>query len=186
MVRKTWIVASLLLFAVLIFPVPASPKLSFTTTFHTATIPLQVFDIVLTTPTPAFVWNFTANLTGKDVGSDKLSLVVDVGGGAIPPLLLLFSEQNLTAWLSTPLTTHSGQQLAYWAAVPNPFAALGPTASGGSRGTADTINFSPPASGTYHILVLNPNAFENLVPGVSANVHFEIHGYETWTTTIIA
>jgi hypothetical protein len=185
--RKLLVYGSILVVLPLAIPVTASPRLSLTSTFHVSPLPLQIYDIVLTTPTPAFVWNLTANLNGKDAGSDKFSLIVDVGGGAIPPLLLLLSDRNLTSWLSTPLTTHGGQELAYWAAVPNPFAAAGPIASGtGSRGTGDTINFSPPASGTYHIAILNPNAFQNMVPGVSSNVHVEIHGTETWTTTTIA
>ena len=179
--RKFWATISLVIFAVVIAPVPASPKLSLMTAPHITPMPLQVFDIVLTTPTRAFIWNFTANLAGKDVGSDRFSFVVDVGGGGNtnPPLLLLFSDQNLTTWLSSPLTIHSGQELAYWAVIPMPSFGL-------PLGTADTVNFSPPASGTYHIVILNPNAFENSVPGVPANVHIEIHGYETWTTTIIA
>ncbi len=171
-----------------LIPATATPKLSVTSTLHTTTIPLQIYNPVLTTPTRAFVWNFSVNLAGKDVGSDRFNLVVDASGvspeGSVP-LLLLFSDRNLTDWLSAPLTAHSGQQFAYAGFAPSTFATPTPPSGLASTASAITIDFMPAASGTYHIVAMNPDAFANLVPGVQANVHFEIHGYEIWTTTIV-
>ena len=159
---------------------PAPPSL--TTTLHVSPIPLQSFNITIFTPNPAFVWNFTVSLTGKDVGSDRFNLVLETGGDdGIPLLLLLFSDQNLTAWLTAPVTLSSGQELALWAASPIPFAVVN-----NQRATVDSLNFNPPVSGTYHIAVVNPDAFCGCVAGVPSTFHFKAHGYETWTTTIIA
>ncbi len=58
-------------------------------------------------------------------------------------------------------------------------------AGGQTIGSAVTIPFRPLASGVYHVAVLNPNVFENLVAGVQATIHLEIHGGETWTTTTV-
>jgi len=166
--------------------VASSPKISLNVTPHKTTIPLQIYDIIITTPTRAFVWNFTVDLTGKDIGSDRFNLVVDASAstGAQVPLIILFSDQNLTTWLSEPLSTHGAQELAYSAFVPASYnSALG--AFSQAIASAETMLFFPPASGIYHIAVLNPNAFGNYVAGVQASIHVEIHGDETWATTTI-
>jgi len=166
-------------------PVSSSPKISLNVTPHKTTIPLQIYDIIITTPTRAFVWNFTVDLTGKDVGSNRFNLVVDASGGTNQqvPLVLLFSDQNLTQWLSEPLATHGAQELAIAAFVPSPFFSY--IAGSQTIGSAVTITFFPYGGGIYHIAILNPNVFENLTPGVQATIHAEIHGDETWTTTTI-
>ena len=169
-----------------LIPATASPRLSLSQTLHASTIPLQVYDVVLTTPTRAFVWNFTVSFVGKDTGSDRFNLVIDAAAStaAQVPLVLLFSDQNLTEWLATTLTTHNSQELAYAAWVPSSYnSALG--AFSQAIGSGVTATFFPLASGGYHIVVMNPNAFLNLVPGVQASLHVEIHGFEAWTTTTI-
>ena len=186
--RRITILASIIgivLLAASMSTAASSPKISLTVTRHATTIPLQLFDIVITTPTRAFVWNFTVDLTGKGVGSDNFNLVVDASGGTNQqvPMVLLFSDLNLTQWLSAPLTTHGAQELAIAAYVPSPFYSY--IGGGQTIGSAVTISFLPLASGIYHIAVLNPNAFENLVAGVQATIHLEIHGDETWTTTTV-
>jgi hypothetical protein len=175
-----------LVLAILTGTVSSAPKTTLTTTVHTNIIPLQVYDLVITTPTRGFAWNFTVDLTGKDPGSDRFNLVVDASGSTAQqvPLVVLFSDANLTQWLSEPLTTHNTQELAYSAYVPtsyNSFITGNQVIAG-----AETMTFFPPASGLYHVITLNPNAFENLTPGVQATIHMEIHGQETWTTTTIS
>ncbi len=148
------------------------------TTVHTNPIPLQVFDITVVTPR-AFVWNFTVDFTGKDAGSETFTLVIDYAGAQ---LVLLMSEKNLTDWLSSPLTVHSGQRLAFSAFTnPSPICA-GTSPSPICTGTV-TLNFRPPASGSYH-LVFVPYGFLGTVPGVQT-LHIEVHGLQTWTTTTI-
>ena len=178
-------IGGLIILAASLTTVASSPKISLNAITHSISIPLQTFDIILTTPTRAFVWNFTVDLTGKDAGSDRFNLVVDASGGTNQqvPLVLLFSDQNLTQWLSEPLTTHGAQELAIAAYVPTIFYSY--IAGGQTIGSAVTIPFRPLASGVYHVAVLNPNVFENLVAGVQATIHLEIHGGETWTTTTV-
>src|SRR2546428_5201941 len=158
---------------------PAPPTL--TSVLHVSPIPLQTFDITMFTPTPAFVWNFTVSLTGKDAGSDGFDFVLDTlpsptnPGAGIPPFVALFSDQNLTQWLSTPLTiidpvrgfevTHSTQELAI-------------SVFGGGSGTVTvgvfTMTFHPTLNGTYHIAFLNPTVFENLIAGVASTIHVDV------------
>ncbi len=146
------------------------------TTVHTDPIPLQVFDVTVVTPR-AFVWNFTADFAGKDAGSNTFTLVIDYSGAS---LVLLMSEKNLTDWLSSPLTVHSGQRLAF-SAFTNPFPICAATCS--ETSLTATLNFRPPASGSYH-LVFVPIGFLGTVPGVQT-LHIEVHGLQTWTTTTI-
>ena len=172
-----------ILFAISTGSVSSAPKLSLTTAVHNVVVPLQVFDIIITTPTRGFVWNFTVDLTGKDPGSDRFNLVVDASGssreGSVP-LVALFSDQNLTKWLSTSLTTHSSQELAYWATEQFP-----PFPGGAVNFGASTLTFLPPVGGTYHVVAVNPVSYFGNAPGVTTNLHFEIHGQETWTTTSV-
>lgn len=166
--------------------VASSPKITLTIAPHKAMIPLQTYDIIITTPTRAFIWNFTVDLTGKDIGSDRFNLVVDASASTAAqiPLIVLFSDQNLTTWLSEPLTTHGAQELAYSAFVPASYnSALG--AFSQTIASAETMTFLPLASGIYHVVVLNPNAFGNYVAGAQASIHLEIHGDEAWTTTTL-
>ena len=164
----------------------SAPKISLLTSVHTRIIPLQIYDLVITTPTRGLVWNFTVDLSSKDPGSDRFNLVVDGSGSTAQqvPLVALFSDQNLTQWLSQPLTTHVTQELAYSAFVPTSYNSY-ITGSQVIAG-AETMTFFPPSSGLYHVVTLNPNAFENLIPGVQATIHMEIHGQETWTTTTVS
>lgn len=158
-------------------PTSAPLKLSLNVTLHAVQIPLQVYDPVLTTPTRAFVWNFTVNLTGKDVGRDQFSFVMDIKG---TNYMLLLSDQNLTAWLASS-ASKDGSNLAYWASTPGSFTIN----EGGTYNphSIDALNFAPPSSGTYHIAFANPTAFQGVVNGVASSMHVEIRGYETWTTT---
>src|SRR5438034_10528387 len=178
-------IGGLIILAASLTTVASSPKISLNAITHSISIPLQTFDIIVTTPTRAFVWNFTVDLTGKDAGSDRFNLGVDASGGTNQqvPLVLLFSDQNLTQWLSEPLATHGAQELSIAAFVPSPFFSY--IAGSQTIGSAVTITFFPYGGGIYHIAILNPNVFENLTPGVQATIHAEIHGDETWTTTTI-
>ena len=180
--RKVWAVTGVLLLTVLAVPVSAPPKLFLTSILHTNPIPLQTYDVVLTTPTRAFVWNFTVDSANKDVGSDSFAFVVDAVEIAetTTTFVYLFSNKNLTDWLSSPLTVHSGQRLAYWS-LTSPKICDGT----GSCGSAYSFHFVPPASGLYHIVIANNNALQNRIPGVQSTYHIEIHGYETWTTTTV-
>ncbi|SRR5712692_2841116 len=121
-------IGGLIVLAASMTTVASSPKISLYVTTHARSIPLQTFDIVIATSTRAFVWNFTVDLTGKDAGSDGFNLVVDASGGTNQqvPLVLLFSDQNLTQWLSEPLSTHGAQELAIAAYVPTIFYSSSP------------------------------------------------------------
>ena len=185
--KTSTVIALAILLALLSAPIQTVglPPITLITTLHTNPIPLETFDLTIVTPTRWFLWNFTVDLAGKDVGSDRFDLVVDaataVGFGDYPsPLILLFSDQNLTTWLSMPLTPHSGQRLAYAAFTPT-FLEPGD----GTRIESVTINFLPPANGIYHIVIMTQFAFQAIVPGVESRLHIEIHGYETWTMTIL-
>jgi len=181
--RKLIVILAGLLLIAWALPVSGHPPMpSLLSTLHRNPFPLQIYDVTLTTPTRAFVWNFTVDFANKDVGSDSFELVVDAVevGTTRTTFVYLFSDQNLTDWLSAPVALHSGQRLAYWASS-SPVICDGT----GFCGTADSFHFAPPAAGLYHVAIVNQNALQNLVPGVQSTYHVEIHGHETWTTTTI-
>ncbi len=116
--KKLGIVVGLILFAIVTAPASAPPKFSLMSTLHSRPIPLEVRDLVLVTPTRAFVWNFTVDFTGKDGGSDRFDFVLDV---VSTTLVAVMSDSNLTAWLSSPLNVSSTQRLSY-SAIGSPVA----------------------------------------------------------------
>ena len=181
--RKLIVILAGILLIALSLPVSGHPPMpSLLSTLHRNPFPLQTYDVTLTTPTRAFVWNFTVDSANKDVGSDSFAFVVDAVEIAetTTTFVYLFSNKNLTDWLSSPLTVHSGQRLAYWS-LTSPKICDGT----GSCGSAYSFHFVPPASGLYHIVIANNNALQNRIPGVQSTYHIEIHGLETWTTTTI-
>ena len=83
-------IGGLIILAASLTTVASSPKISLNAITHSISIPLQTFDIIVTTPTRALVWNFTVDLTGKDAGSDRFNLVVDASGGTNQQVPLVF------------------------------------------------------------------------------------------------
>jgi hypothetical protein len=164
----------------LLIPVSAPHQLTLLSTLHTSSIALQVFDVQVTTPTRAFVWNFTVNLSGKDVGSDRFTLVLDIRGSTTA---FLFSDQNLTAWLSAPALISNGTNLSLSALDAGVF--VDSNQGGAVMHSIGTLCCLAAASGRYHVAIVNPTAYGNVINGVTTSLHVEIHGYESWTTTVV-
>ncbi len=151
-----------------------------TTQSFSQPVPLQVFDPTVVTPRGAFVWNFTVDFTGKDAGSDTFTLVTDYDGAA---LVLLMSEKNLTDWLSSSPSIHIGQELAI-SAFTLPQGISTPGCGGYCTSHTVTLNFRPPASGSYHLVFVPTGTVYGTVS--VQTLHIEVHGLQTWTTTTIA
>ncbi len=166
----------------LMVPATATPKLSLSTTIHMQLMPSTVYSTgAAPTSSPMFfIWNFTEDLSGRDIGSTQVRFFLR--GIFVDAPVSIMSDSNLTALVSTvspSCFTSAGQPACLSLLKTVQFERSYDIIGGGTGGLplVGTLTFRPTASDTYHIVFVLPNLATMLVQ--------EIRGYETWTTTVI-